>query len=49
MYSKQATGGDCKSSPGDKIKSAKLHKANVPSLNSNGGSAKRGSGNGKGS
>jgi hypothetical protein len=45
MNSKQATGGDCKSSPGDKIKGAVLRKANPKRLDSRGGSHSRGSGN----
>jgi hypothetical protein len=49
MYnSKQATGGDCKSSPGDKIHSAKARKPARIGLDNNGGSHNRGSGNKKG-
>lgn len=47
MYDKkQSTGGDCHSSPGDKIKGSRLHKVDGPKrLDSNGGSHKKGSGN----
>lgn len=46
MYNKkQETGGSCTSSPGDKIKSSVLRKANPKRLDSLGGSSNRGSGN----
>lgn len=44
MKSKQARGGDVARSPGDKIKSSKLHKANPKRLDSRGGSHLRGKG-----
>jgi hypothetical protein len=50
MYNKkQETGGSCTTSPGDKIKGSRQHKAGGPKrLDSMGGSAHRGSGNKKG-
>lgn len=42
MNKKQATGGSCASSPGDKIKTSKLHKSSPKRLNSTGGSYRRG-------
>lgn len=40
----QKCGGDVARSPGDKIKSAKVHKANPKRLDSRGGSHMRGKG-----